>query len=203
MYFSKTPNNILMLQAKQAFTNKIGIAILAVLTVAIINGILSRIPFIGGILILALSGAFMVGLSKFYLNIIRNKDVQITEIFSGFEGANFITNVIAGVLVFIFTLLWSLLFIIPGIIKYYSYSMTTYILAEDKSILATQAIDKSKQMMEGNKMKLFILDCCFAGWFLLGIVTAGLGFIYVLPYFITARAKFYEDLKQNPAIISY
>ena len=96
----------------------------------------------------------------------------------------------------VYTMLWMLLLIVPGIIKSYSYAMTEYILKDDLEITENAAIEKSMQMMEGHKMELFLLDLSFIGWALLSILSCGIGFFFLEPYMITARAHFYEDLKQ-------
>ena len=88
-----------------------------------------------------------------------------------------------------------LLLIVPGIIAAYSYSMTFYILAEDKSISALDAIRKSKEIMKGNKWKLLCLSFRFFGWMLLAILTLGIGFIWLIPYMSVSFATFYDDIK--------
>jgi uncharacterized membrane protein len=97
----------------------------------------------------------------------------------------------------LFILLWTLLLIIPGIIAAISYSMTFYILADDNSIGAMDAIDKSKKMMDGYKWKYFCLGLRFLGWALLCILTLGIGFLWLMPYMQVSMAKFYDDVKAN------
>jgi uncharacterized membrane protein len=98
----------------------------------------------------------------------------------------------------LFIVLWLLLLIIPGIIAAISYSMTFYILADDKSIKPMEAIDKSKKMMDGYKWKYFFLCLRFFGWALLCILTLGIGFLWLIPYINVSIAKFYDDVKENP-----
>jgi uncharacterized membrane protein len=95
----------------------------------------------------------------------------------------------------IYLILWTLLLIIPGIIKSYSYAMTEFILKDNPEMKNNAAIEKSMAMMQGKKMKLFLLDLSFIGWIILAILTLGLGFVLLVPYMYTARAAFYEDLK--------
>ena len=95
----------------------------------------------------------------------------------------------------VFTLLWSLLFIIPGIIKAYSYYMSMYILAENKGMSAREAISKSKQMMHGHKMELFVLELSFIGWGIVTAVTFGIAGIYVHPYMQATMVNFYDSIK--------
>ena len=95
----------------------------------------------------------------------------------------------------LFILLWSLLLIIPGIIKAYSYAMTPYILDEHPELSANDAIDRSRAMMKGHKFDLFWLQLSFIGWVLLGFLTFGIGYFWLAPYIDTAQAAFYQDLK--------
>ena len=94
-----------------------------------------------------------------------------------------------------FTILWSLLLVIPGIIKSYSYAMTSFILKDEPEMKNNAAIEKSMAMMEGSKMKLFMLDLSFIGWAILCIFTLGIGLLFLQPYVAISRAAFYEDLK--------
>ena len=114
-------------------------------------------------------------------------------LFEGFQDYSriFVTKLLQG----IYTALWSLLLVVPGVIKYYSYAMTDYILKEEPEMKNNAAIEKSMAMMENNKMKLFLLDLSFIGWALLAIVTFGIGFLFLQPYMQVSRAAFYEDLK--------
>ena len=91
-----------------------------------------------------------------------------------------------------------LLLIIPGIIAALSYSMTFYILADDNSIGAMDAIKKSKKMMDGYKWKYFCLGLRLLGWALLCVLTLGIGFLWLIPYAQVSVAKFYDDVKANP-----
>ena len=87
--------------------------------------------------------------------------------------------------------------LIPGIIKYYSYGLTDYILKDEPELCNNAAIERSMAMMEGNKMKLFLLDLSFIGWAILCLFTFGLGFFVLQPFMQVARAAFYEDLKKE------
>ena len=98
----------------------------------------------------------------------------------------------------LFTLLWSLLFIIPGIVKSYAYFAAPYILAEFPAVRATDAIKISMRMTYGFKADIFVLDLSYIGWYLLSGLTLGLlGILYVNPYYYTSQAGMYEELKQN------
>lgn len=100
---------------------------------------------------------------------------------------------------YIYIILWTLLLIIPGIVKAYSYAMSEYILYDNPNIGADDAIKRSMEMMKGKKLKLFLLDLSFIGWFILAMLTFGIGLLLLVPYLYTARAAFYEDLKAELA----
>jgi uncharacterized membrane protein len=100
-------------------------------------------------------------------------------------------------LVMLFTFLWSLLFIIPGIVKCFSYSMTPFILEEHPELSANEAIDHSRAMMKGHKFDLFWLLLSFIGWGFLCLFTFGIGYLWLTPYMETSVAAFYEDVKAD------
>lgn len=151
-----------------------------------------------GIGSLIFSGAMSVGMMVILLQISRYGTSKIESLFDGFrKGLG--NNIVAGILVGVFTFLWSLLFIIPGIVKSYSYSMTFYILADNPEMSPTDAINESRRMMDGNKWRLFCLDLSFIGWYLLSFLTLGILLFWVDPYQMMARAEFYESIKPQIA----
>ena len=97
----------------------------------------------------------------------------------------------------LFTFLWSLLLIIPGIIKGLGYSMAMYILAENPDMPALEALKKSQEMMDGHKMELFVLYLSFIGWFLLTAVTCGIASLYVTPFVNATMVNFYLNIKPS------
>lgn len=158
----------------------IGYLILAVVSVTAVG------PFI-------LTGPLQLGLTMFFLEVVRSGQGNLETGFKGFK--QFGSSFVASLLMMIFEFLWSLLFVIPGIIAHYKYSMTYFILADNPTISASDAIKKSKEMMNGHKLELFFLELSFFWWFILVIITFGLAAIYVAPYVKTASAIFYEKLK--------
>ncbi len=106
----------------------------------------------------------------------------------------------AYLLVSIFTLLWTLLLIIPGIIAAYSFSLTFFILAEDLSVKPLDAIRRIKEMMRGQKWKLAWLQGRFIGWYVLALLKCGIGMLWVVPYYRTSLAHFYDDVKSMPSL---
>jgi uncharacterized membrane protein len=189
----KTENSILRQQALDALRGNWGLAIGGFFIYLIMNGICQNIPFIGPIASVILTGPFQLGLIKFTLAISRSNEPRIEQLFEGFNDFN--RALIAYLRTALFIFLWTLLLIVPGIIAAYSYSMTFYILADDHSISAKEAMEKSKLMMDGRKMDLFLLSLSFIGWALLCILTLGIGFLWLIPYINVSVAKFYQDIK--------
>lgn len=193
-----TKNLELMKMARESLKDKWGIAIATFLIYALIIGIVKgsaeTYTFVNLILLL-ISGPLSLGITKFTINIARNQEARIEQLFDGFT--NFKTSTGAYLLTVLFTLLWTLLLIIPGIIAALSYSMTFYIIADDDSIGAMDAIDKSKKMMYGYKWKYFCLGLRIFGLALLCILTLGIGFLWLFPYANVSIAKFYDDIKEN------
>ncbi|MBQ6884573.1 MAG: DUF975 family protein [Clostridia bacterium] len=183
------------LSAKESLKGNLGLAIGVLLVLSLIIVASSYIPF--GSLIL--TGVLSVGLAIVMLGIVRGTAVEFKDLFGGFN--NFGTTCIAGILVSVFTFLWSLLFVIPGIVKSYSYAMTSYILADHPEMTAQEAIDASRKMMDGHKMDLFVLQLSFFWWYLLCGITFGIAFLYVGPYVSAATAKFYDTIKGDTVVI--
>lgn len=120
-------------------------------------------------------------------------EFKIDSLFSGYN--QFTRLATTGLLVCLYTLLWSLLFIIPGIIKSISYSQTMFILKDNPNMENNEAIELSMEMMEGYKMNYFMLQLSFIGWWLLVFATCGIALLWVKPYLTAAEAHFYEYVK--------
>ena len=110
---------------------------------------------------------------------------------------NYFKNVAAYLLMCLFIFLWTLLLIIPGIIKALAYSMTPFILKDFPELSVNQAINLSQKMMKGHKFDYFWLGLSFIGWILLGLLTLGIGYIWLIPYMYTSYAAFYEEVKKE------
>ncbi len=185
--------------AKQQIKGKIGILFLISLIIGLISTlaslVLSLIPFGGLISSVFLSPAFSLSLVMVYLNLSNGASPAVDNTFWGFS--DFWSAFKVQFLVGLFTFLWSLLLVVPGIIKSLSYSMAMYDLAENNGKPALACIDASRKLTEGHKMDLFVLGLSFFGWILLGVVTCGLAFIWVGPYMQTTYANTYNALKKN------
>ncbi len=140
-------------------------------------------------------GLIAFGQAKYFLNISRKTTApdNLSPLVEGVK-QNAMTNVVLGLLVNLFVSLWSLLFIIPGIVKSYSYSMAYYIKCDHPEYSATQAIDESRKLMYGHKWRLFTLHLSFIGWYILCTFTFGIGFLWLSPYIVAAQTEFYLDL---------
>ena len=159
------------------------------ISIASILGILYTI-FIGNVIV--------VGKNRYFIkNHVENP--ELGEIFSGFKG-NYLNVVKIMFLMDLKTLLWLFLFIVPGVIKAYEYSMIPYLLAENPNLSADEAFSLSKQMTTGQKADLFVLDLSFIGWIILGLICCGIGILFVLPYPQAARAEVYLILRDSVKI---
>ncbi len=183
-------------QAKAQLKGKVGMFFLCTLIIYAITFALCFIPLIGVIGMYIVLPPLMLGLIMVCLNVTYGDNVEIATLFKGF---NYMGKSIAlFLMILFFTMLWSLLFIIPGIIKSYSYSMAFYILAENPEMSAREALNESKEIMKGNKLNLFVLQLSFILWELLATVTFGIAYVYVLPYMQLTFVNFYHNIKRQP-----
>ena len=176
-------------RAKQSLAGNWGAAILGLVIYGAIVSLLSTTG-VGSFV----TGLVSLGYISLYISLLRGK----TPTFEGSISAiteNIGTKFVSTLLVMLYTFLWSLLFIIPGIVKSYSYAMTPYILLDRPELSATDAIKESEKMMNGHKMELFILDLSFIGWILLSMLTCGILVLYVEPYMMATKSAFYLELK--------
>jgi uncharacterized membrane protein len=167
----------------------------AILATIIVFGVISALTAAAGIGFI-LTGPIMVGLI-YYLSAIRKGDKPVyNTLLDGFKEP-LTSSIVTYILQSIFIVLWSLLLFIPGIIKSFSYSMSLYIVADQPSISASDAITQSRKMMDGHKMELFMLYFSFILWYLLGIITFGLALLYIMPFIKAAELEFYLELKSQ------
>jgi uncharacterized membrane protein len=156
------------------------------------------IPLINGVLTIAVLlaiGPFALGFAGFFLKRIRGVQIGIENIFDGFK--RFFPSLLLMFFTVLFTTLWSLLLVIPGIIKSFGYSMAFYIMYDNPEMKPLEALKKSQIMMKGYKFKYFLLQLSFIGWIILAALTFGLGLLWLNPYINLSMANFYENLKIN------
>lgn len=178
-------NGILSTMSITSLTYILG-AMMAIVTVLIVVGLVQYVI-----------GSFVsLGLIQYNLDLIDGKDVEFGQIFSkaSMFGKAFWLRLRMG----IFTFLWTLLLIIPGIIKSYAYSMSGFIMAENPEMTAKEAMQVSEKMMAGNKWRLFCLQFSFIGWQILCILSLGIGFLWLTPYMNAAIAAFYDEISREP-----
>ena len=159
------------------------------------------LPLLNGVLIYALitaivafiiGGVIELGLNSYFLKQHDGQHHEFKDLFSQFSnwGGAFCLRLLTG----IYLALWSLLFVIPGIIKTYSYAMAPFIMTEHTELDANECITRSRQMMDGHKFELFCLEFSFIGWAIACIFTLGIGFPFLSAYQQAARAAFYRSL---------
>lgn len=138
-----------------------------------------------------------VGCSFSFYRLYRDGDASLTSNMfkDSFEG--YWHNVWGMFLVSVYIALWSLLLVVPGIIKSISYAMTPFILKDNPELSASQAIALSEKMMKGHKMEYFLLQMSFIGWVLLSFLTLGIGLLWLMPYMMAALASFYQNVKNQ------
>lgn len=178
--------------------NQAAIAGLVIFLIAIAAGAIGRIsPILNLVITLGFVYFISVGATFLFWDVFKGKYPEINTLFETLKDyARYLVGIL---LVFVYTFLWTLLLIVPGIIKGLSYSMTFYIMRENPEMKGEQAIQHSMAMMQGRKMDLFLLELSFIGWALLAVLTAGIGFIWLIPYMSTAMGAFYEELKKDYA----
>lgn len=163
--------------------------LLAGITTVVILTVLVAKVFVGNLL-------KMGGYRFFILN--QTAQPGIGTLLDGFRSGHYVNIVLTMFLRDLFTTLWSLLLVVPGIVKHYEYLMVPYIIAENPAMDYKEAFQISKQMMDGEKMEAFIMDLSFLGWYLLSAVTCGLlAIFYVNPYVQASFAEMYTFNKQK------
>ena len=153
----------------------------------------SIVGFFSSIVYIFVMGPFTLSEHYVYLNVAKNNYIEVVDSFYGFK--DYWASVKLYFLMTIYTFLWSMLFLIPGIIKGYAYSMAPYILAENPGMSARECIKKSVEITTGNKANLFFLDLSFIGWNILVLLTGGILGIWIVPYYKASKAHAYLDIE--------
>ena len=156
---------------------------------------------VAGIVAFLFGGVVRLGYCTFLLKQHDVEDFHLKDLFSHIS-TNFGGGFCLQLLTSIYTALWSLLFIIPGIVKGYSYAMAPYIMAEHPEWGANECITKSRELMDGHKFELFCLHFSFIGWTLLSVFTLGIGSLFLTPYTNAAEAAFYRSLCPAPEVVT-
>ena len=186
MNFNVAGQTIKSIGTNGGIDSEVGAFILASLPIIIIASLFAAVIY------LVLGSFIGVGYAKFNLNLVDKKNAAFETLFEYFS--HWKTTTIARLLRALYVFLWSLLFIIPGIVAGFSYAMTDYILAEDPELTADEAIQASKSMMMGNRWRLFCLQFSFIGWDILATLAFGIGHLWLTPYKQAAYAAFYREV---------
>ncbi|MEL7608751.1 MAG: DUF975 family protein [Bacillota bacterium] len=138
---------------------------------------------------LIIGSAVHLGWCSFNMRLVRDAQASVSELFERFS----IIGKAVGLRLFmgLFIFLWSLLLIVPGIVAAYRYSQAAYLMAENPGMGIREAVDASKRMMAGRKGRLFCLHLSFVGWWILSILTFGVGLLFLIPYVKAAETAFY------------
>ena len=169
---------------------------------------------LGVSIVLSIASSFFIGIVLFgpaafslayiYLGLVRGKDkIDFTDVTQGFLNGQFVRSFLLWLLQNVFLMLWSLLLVVPGIIKSYSYRLSMYIAADRPELSPTECITESRRMMDGHKWQAFCLDFTMFLWTLVGSCACGIGTLWVTPYWEASNAAFYEAVKGSlePAAI--
>lgn len=181
-------------KARRAMQGTWVVLAIAILIQTAIAFVVSLIPAVGAIAAVIIAGPFSYALAFMAQKILKGDSVSVENVFDGFKDLG--RTVELAFRQFIVVFLWSLLFVIPGIIKGFSYSMVYFIIADHPEYTPKQAMEESKELMQGHRFELFLLELSFLGWNILSVFTFGILSFWVMPYMHITTAAYYEDLKK-------
>lgn len=187
--------SIMKSAAKAQIKGNIGILFACHLVIGLISALMS--PLGVGFLI---APSFVLSCNKIYIALAQRVRPSVNDVWKGFH--YFGKALWLAIITSFFTFAWSLLLVIPGIVKGYSYLMAPYILADNPGMTAREALSESKRMTNGHKFDLFVLGLSFIGWFLLIPITLGLIMIWLVPYTNATLANYYLAMKDEKSAAS-
>lgn len=180
-------------QALQSLSGQWGNAAVAVLVYYILLLIAGWIP-VANIVAIIIGCIFNYWIALAMLTVTRGGNIELAN---SLQPASEVRAWATLLLSQLYVFLWTLLLVVPGLIKSYSYAMTPFVLADDPNISYNAAIDRSCALMDGHKLDLFLLDLSFIGWILLSLLTCGIGFLWLIPYMQASHALYYRQLTEN------
>ena len=183
------PRASIKANAKENLRGNWGTAILVLLLNWMLLSAATGVMVIGKLIIM---GTLETGVALIYLKLSYREPAEIGDLLQPFQ--NFVNTFFAGFLSTIFTFLWSLLFVIPGIVKAYAYSMVYYVKADHPEYGWRECLDESQRLMTGHKWEKFVLDLSFIGWGIVGSLCLGVGTLWVMTYMAATEAQYYEYL---------
>lgn len=183
---------------KSIFGSKWLMALLVCVIFAAIASIAGTVT--AGIVLFIIQGPISYAQQYIFLKQSRdNQDVDISDVAKGFT-SDFGGNFMIFLMTTIFTFLWSLLLVIPGIIKALSYSMAYRVKIDHPEYDWRACITESEKLMKGHKMEYFVLQLSFIGWLFVGAICFGIGTLWVAPYMEATNAHFYNELVKQPTV---
>ena len=190
------PRAELKLKAKSQIAGKWPGILLFLIVIALVPTLFALVPFVGWIASVLFVGALMITNARGLLRFVDNgtKPDPIEAVKKAFSEENFLRGLLGYLRFSVFTFLWSLLLVIPGVIKAISYSQMFYLMADNPEMTAAEAQAKSMELMNGHKAEYFVLQLSFIGWMILATLTLGILYIWLLPYMQTTYANYYRTL---------
>ena len=176
--------------ALDTLKNRWGEAIVVSLLYGIILSALSALLGVGGLLF---GSILLIGYYTILIEASINKKFNIEKIVSGLNGDTLANRIVLSVIKNLYIFLWSLLFIIPGIVKSYAYALAEFIAMENPEMSASDCLRLSQERMDGHKKELFLLDLSFIGWHILCMFTFGIGYLFIAPYMAQTRIHYIEE----------
>ena len=184
-------------QARKALSGQYGTCMLVTAIFAVIPLALELAEnhLAASILALVVMGPLYLALLRYFYRVSRGKRPELGDFFGGLT--HFGNAALAFLWQSLWIALWLLLLVVPGVVKWLSYSQQLFLLAEYPSLTPRNSLTLSKKLTEGYKWELFVTNCSFLGWLLLSLVTCGLALLYVIPYYCTTMAVIYRFLKEK------
>ncbi len=172
--------------------------LICLLSAVICSAAGSIVPGLGALVVI---GPMTYGISYIFIKQARDgAEMDIADLFKGFTD-DFGGTFLLGLMITIFVALWSILLIVPGIVKSLAYSMAYYIKVDYPELDWRECIRRSSAMMNGHKGELFMLYLSFIGWFIVGSLCLGVGTLWVVPYLEATKVQFYEAIKDEPVVL--
>jgi len=186
--------------AKEQIKGNIPVLFLCLIIIGAVAAVIGLVPILGPIVVAFITPTLTLGYLTIFLNLTKGEKPKVETLFVGIP--IFIKAFLVDLVMGIFVLLWTLLLIVPGVMKAISYMFAPYILAENHEVGVMEALDLSKKMTDGHKMDLFVLSLSFVLWVLLCMVTGGIAIVYVGPYMQATMMNAYNELKAGAGIVT-
>ncbi len=180
------------------FSKKWLMSALILFVVEIVTSALTASTY--GVVELLISGFVNIGISFCFINLSRNGEIKFSQLWRGID-TDLLGNFLLGIMYALIITLWTLLLIIPGIVKSYAYSMAFYIKNDNPDWGWRECLNESEKIMKGNKYKLFHLDLTLLGWLIVSILTLGITLPWVGAYIYAAHTSFYEEIKTTYYVV--